>query len=145
VTEEELIEHGRSLAGVAVQTADEASGAPAVAWGDSFFFYGDERLHPFATIVIKDYDGFDTASDLDRPGVFRLNAAVGRQRFEELLGFSPAQHAARSAGIHYTVLDEVIPHPVYAAQGWVSILCPGPRGRALIDDAYRRAVARHRG
>jgi hypothetical protein len=42
-----------------------ASGAPEVAWGDSFFFYdpdGDaptDRRMPFATIVTNDYDGND--------------------------------------------------------------------------------------
>jgi hypothetical protein len=37
--------------------------------------------------VTQDYDGFDTGSNLNRPGVFRLNIAVGRDRFEELLGY----------------------------------------------------------
>jgi hypothetical protein len=55
---------------------------------DSFFFYDPKgerqasRCMPFATMVTKDYDGFDTASDLNRPGIFRLNIAVGRQAFE---------------------------------------------------------------
>jgi hypothetical protein len=35
------------------------------------------RRFPFATVVTNDYDGFDTASNLDRPGIFRLNIAVG--------------------------------------------------------------------
>ena len=65
------------------------------------------------------------------------------------MGWSPAEHAARAAGVDYAVLDEVIPHPVYAAQGWVSVLCPGPRAaataRTLVEEAQARAVARHRG
>ena len=44
--------------------------------------------------------------------------------------------------------DEVIPHPVYAAQGWASIVCPGARtseeARSLIADAHRRAAERYR-
>ena len=43
---------------------------------------------PFATIVTKDYTGFDTASDLNRPGVFRLNVGVGRDTFRALFGDS---------------------------------------------------------
>jgi hypothetical protein len=40
------------------------------------------------------------------------------------------------------VLDEVIPHPVYATQGWLSILCPrDERARPLLQDAHRRAAA----
>jgi hypothetical protein len=93
MTEEELIRVLASLPGVVGETANQASGAPEVAWGDSFFFYdpGDnpDRRFPFATIVTKDYPGFDTASDLDRPGVFRLNLSVGRTCFEGLFGFRP--------------------------------------------------------
>jgi hypothetical protein len=28
-----------------------------------------------------------------RPGVFRLNLTVGRERFEEVVGWAPAEHA----------------------------------------------------
>lgn len=152
MTEEEIIRFASGLPGVVVVTASEAGGVPEVAWGDSFFFYdpdgtGDRRI-PFTTIVTKDYDGFDMLSKLDRPGVFRLNVAVGRERFEELLGYSPAEHVACSASVDYAALDEVIPHPVYAAQAWVSILCPGPNtseaARALITHAQQRAMVRHR-
>jgi hypothetical protein len=124
-----------------------------VAWGDSFFYYDPDgtaadRRMPFATIVTKDYDGFDTASDLDRPDVFRLNIAVGRTRFEELLGYPPAAHAERSAGLDHTVVDQLIPHPVYASQGWVAILNPGEAtaelARTLLAEARDRAAQRHR-
>jgi Family of unknown function (DUF6194) len=151
MTEEELSRFVGGLPGVVVVTAGEANGA---AWGDSFFFYDPDddpatRRHPFATLVVNDYDGFDTASALDRPGVFRLNVAVGRERFAEVVGWSPAEHAARSAGVDYAVLDAVVPHPVYAAQGSVSVLCPGQRtgatARALVEHAHRRAVARYGG
>lgn len=152
MTEEEIIRFTSGLPGVVVVTASEANGAPEIAWGDSFFFYdpdgtADRRI-PFTTIVTKDYDGFDMLSKLNRPGLFRLNVAVGRERFEELLGYPPAEHEPRSASVDYAALDEVIPHPVYAAQGWVSILCPGPNtseeARSLITSAQQRAMARHR-
>jgi hypothetical protein len=154
MTEDELIALVAGLPGVVVVTASEANGAPEVAWGDSFFFYdpeGDQppdRRLPFATIVIKDYDGFDTASNLNRLGVYRLNLAVGRVRFEELVGFPPAQHAAHEGDVDYSELDCVLPHPTYATQGWVSILNPGDRtaalARALIVEAHERAAERHR-
>lgn len=140
MTAEEIIEFVAGLPGVTALTASEADGAPEVAWGDSFFTYRDERM-PFATIVVKDYPGFDTASDLNRPGVFRLNVAVGRARFAELLGYSPAEVPG---GIDHTVPDTVLPHPVYAAQSWISILNPGDHARALLTEAHARAAARHR-
>lgn len=130
------------LPGVVAYTPDETSDAPEVAWGDTFFFYDPDddpaaRRMPFATIVTKDYPGFDTASNLSRPGVSRLNIAVGRSAVEELTG-----------DVDYTELDRLIPHPVYATQGWVAILNPGERtaglARRLLTDAHARAVRRHR-
>jgi hypothetical protein len=68
------------------------------------------------------------------------------EKFEELLGFAPAAHAERSAGIDHAVLDEVIPHPAYATQGRVSIVSPAEKtdgtARELIAYAHRRAAER---
>jgi len=149
--QDDIVAFVTGLPGVAAVTADEASGAPEVAWGDSFFSYDPDgtagHRMPFATIVTNDYDGFDTASDLNRPDVFRLNIAVGRTRFEELIGYPPAAHAERSAGLDYTVIDRLIPHPVYAPQAWVAILNPGETtaepARSLLTEAHRRAAQRH--
>ncbi len=152
MTAEEIIAFVSSLPGVATVTASEANGAPEAAWGDSFFYYdpeGDEanRRMPFATIVTQDYDGWDTASDLNRPGVFRLNIAVGRTAFEQLTGYPPDEHEARSVRPDYTALDRLIPHPASAAQAWVAILTPGPataaQARSLLTDAHALAVRRH--
>jgi hypothetical protein len=153
VTEEDIIQFVGALPGVVVVTAGADNGAPEVAWGDTFFFYdpdgdtpGDRRM-PFATIVIHDYAGFDTASDLNRPGVFRLNIAVGRDLFEETLGYPPAAHAEHHADHDYTAADRVFPHPMYAAQGWVSIVNPGAatadRAQTLLTRAHAREIARH--
>jgi len=154
VTEDQLVHLIAGLPGVVAVTASEANGAPEVAWGDSFFFYdpegdepADQRL-PFATIVTQDYDGFDMASNLNRNGIYRLNLAVGRVRFGQLVGYPPAQHAAHEGDFDYSELDCVLPHPVYAAQAWVSILNPGDKtsalARSLIVEAHRRAAERHR-
>jgi hypothetical protein len=136
-----------------VVTASEPNGAPEVAWGDHFFFYDPEdtpadRRLPFATIVTNDYDGFDTASKLDRAGVFRLNIGVGRTRFQELIGYAPAAHADHEARIEFAAVDCLLPHPAYATQGWVSILNPGPatstQARSLLAEGHARAINRHR-
>ena len=152
MSERALIEFGRSLPGVVVDTVGEGSGAPEIAWGDSFFYYdpddepGDRR-HPFATIVTKNYPGFDEASHLDRAGVYRLNVAVGRAAFTELLGFSPAAQPEHAAAIDYAQADVVLPHPTYATQGWVSIVTPGGQtletARRLIAAARDLAEQRH--
>jgi hypothetical protein len=63
---------------------------------------------PFATVVTQDYDGWDTASDLNRPGVFRLNIAVGRTAFEKLTGYPPGEHETRPVRLDYTALDRAV-------------------------------------
>ena len=77
-------------------------------------------------------------SELGRPGVFRLSVGVGRERFEDLVGFAPAAYAAHRGAFDHTASDVLTPHPVYAAQGWVAILDPGDRTLA----ADRRHAAR---
>ncbi len=152
MTQDDIIAFATSLPGVVAVTAREGDGSPEVAWGDSFIFYdpdGEEsnRRMPFATIVVKDYDGFDTVSDLSRPGVFRLNISVGREAFEQQTGYSPAEHAAQPGRYDYTAIDQLIPHPVYAPQAWVSILNPGEAtgelARSLLTDAHATAAQRH--
>ena len=152
VTEDDIIEFARTLPGVHVMTAGSESGAPESAWGDSFIFYDpddveEDRRFPFATIVVSDYEGFDTESNLNRPGVFRLNINVGRQQFGQLIGHPPAAQPQHQGDFDYAVLDTVLPHPAYGVQGWVSILNPdrtAKQARSLLVDAHTRAVARHR-
>jgi Family of unknown function (DUF6194) len=153
MTETEIIAFVSGLGGVAAMTASAESGAPEVAWGDSFFYYdpdGDavNQRSMFATLVVSDYPGFDTESRLDRDGVFRLNVAVGRPAYERLLGHSPATHEEHHAEYDYTELDVLLPHPIYAGQGWVSILNPGPRtaelAQRLLAEAHDLARSRWR-
>lgn len=107
--------------GGSLLVASEAGGAPEVAWGDMFFYATDDHAPPampFATIVHHDYPGFDEASHLNRPGVYRLNFDVGRDGFEAIFpDWNPD-------GFDFTVADRVIPHPVYWRQGWLSIVSP---------------------
>lgn len=153
MTQQEIIGAIRALPGVAVVTASAGNGAPEVAWGDSFFFYDPDdhpaqRRFPFATLVVGDYEGFDTASRLNRPGVFRVNVSVGRERFEELIGYPPSQHDRHADRFDFSALDHLLPHPAYAAQSWVSILNPGERtgelATSLLAEAHARAANRHR-
>ena len=81
------------------------------------FFSLDERHWPnFATIVTTDEHDMGTPSNLSRPGVFRLNIGVGRETFERLVGGMVAPD--------YAAFEQILPHPVYAKQLWISILNP---------------------
>ncbi len=151
MTADELIALVRTLPGTRADTIGEGSGAPPVAWGDTFFFHDpddreEDRRIPFATIVTKDYPGFDTASDLDRDGVFRVNVEVGRERFEQLLGYAPAQLAEHHPDYRFS--DVPLPHPTYGRQAWVSVVSPIEQSAAVVRDllveAHRRATTRHR-
>ena len=151
--EVEIVRLIAALPGAVVVTAGPDSGAPEVAWGDSFAFYdpdaaGDAaRRFPFATVVTKDYPGFDTESRLDRPGVFRLNLPAGRDRFAELFGFPPADLDDHRGEFTFDALDRLMPHPVYGRQGWVSVVVPGPaterQVRELVAHAHDRARRRY--
>ena len=142
--------------GVEVQVASEETGAPEVAWGDWFFFYhpgGDDppdRRMPFATIVTKDYGDFDRASNLDRPGVFRLNIGVGKDTYRKLFGpqpKSPPPGEPVATGHDFAALDEILPHPFYASMSWISVLNPSEatmeKLRPLIAEAHSIAVKRY--
>lgn len=92
----------------------------------------------FATLVTS--DEYDAASNLDRPGVYRLNIGLSKATFERVVGSDPNPD--------YTALDQLMPHPVYAVQHWVSILNPSEATfdklvKPLLDEAHER-VARAR-
>jgi hypothetical protein len=133
--------------GVDVEVAAQENGAPEVAWGDTFFIHDPEhnlegaRRFPFATIVTQDYGDFDNRSNLDRPGVFRLNIGIGRDSFVALFG-------SGDEGYDFTALDRLMPHPVYGGNHWVCVLNPSETTfeslRPLLDEAYSIAVKRNR-
>jgi hypothetical protein len=142
VTEPEVRSLFERFDDVQVVVGSTALGHPEAAVGDTFCTYApcdgtEPDTMPFATIVTKSVPGWDEASDLDRPGAFRVNLNVGRTHLPAVGG--EVDHAER---------DRVLPHPQYATQGWVSIVEPGPStGEELVkllDIAYGRARARHR-
>jgi hypothetical protein len=152
MSEDEVLDVLRSLPGTTVVTATEASGAPEAAWGDSFAIYDPDgdlppaRQRPFTTVVVRDVPGWDVESRLDRADFFRVNIDVGSRRYAELLGHATAEHADRRQTYDYAADDVLLPHPQYAAQGWVCVVCPGPRTgdlvRHLVADAHADAVRR---
>jgi len=121
--------------------------------GDTFVFYDPQHnldpahRQPFATIVTKDYGGFDDASHLNRPDVFRLNIGVSRDTFRALFGPASSAESDQSTAYDFAALDRLMPHPVYAPQSFVCVLNPSPDTFAavkpLLADAYSRVAARH--
>ena len=79
---------------------------------------------PFATIVASDYPGVDDSSELDRDDTFALNLRVGPQYFEGLLGFAPKDTPAHSQLVDPAATAQIMPHPLYASQGWIRVLNP---------------------
>jgi hypothetical protein len=143
-----------TFTGLDVVTGDTGIGA-----GDTFFFYDPERKldpahrFPFATIVTKDYGEFDGSSQLDRPGVFRLNIGVSRATYERLFG-PPPRGIPRTGEVlwqepthDFTILDQLLPHPVYAPQAWVCVLNPSAATfetlAPLLAEAHDRAARRY--
>jgi len=109
--------------------------------GYTFFFYGPDRMLPFTTIATADNEG-DRVSNLDRPGVFRLNIGVSKPTFLSLFGTGKVDVSAYD----FTVLDTIMPHPDYAAQSWLCVLNPSDttfqRLRPWLNEAYELAVKR---
>ena len=100
----------------------------AEAMGATFFSLSQEGWPNFATIVTTDEHDMGAPSNLTaRPGVFRLNIGVGPATMRSSVG-SMLQTGGKGyvplADVDYAVLDALLPHPVYAAQRWISILSP---------------------
>ncbi|MFG2010431.1 DUF6194 family protein [Micromonospora sp. NPDC048868] len=113
--------------------------------GDTFYIYDPgrdlpaERQLPFATIVTGDH--YDDASDLGRPGAWRLNVGLTRSAYGALF---PQGHGPH---VDHTAPDTVLPHPVYAPQHWVCVVNPGEASvdtvRQLLAEAYDFAARKH--
>jgi hypothetical protein len=90
-----------------------------------FFFYDPEKKFTFATLMTNDIN--DQASNLNRPGIFRLNIGVNRETYQALFGVQPAwgkNGGVVDTGHDFTVLDQFMPHPIYAPMSWICILNP---------------------
>ena len=113
----------------------------STAFGYTFFFYGSDHRLPFATLAASDNE-YDRVSNLDRPGVFRLNIGVSRPTFQALFGAAPPDLSRYD----FTALDVIMPHPDYAPQNYICVLSPGAATletvRALLAEAYDLAVQR---
>ena len=118
--------------------------------GDWFFFHDPgrnlppDRRFPFATLVTGDH--YDAFSNLDRPGVFRLNVGVSPATFRASIETASADAETAAFGYDFIALDRIMPHPVYGTMFWLCVLNPSAatfaRMRPLIAEAYERAANR---
>ena len=113
------------------------------AYDYTFFFYSSERKLPFATLATID-TAYDTRSNLNRPGVFRLNIGVRKPTFQRLFGTTKIAVDAYT----FTALDTLMPHSEYAPQSWLCVLSPSASTfqhsvQPLLAEAYDLAVQRH--
>lgn len=123
--------------------------------GNHFFFYSPnkklpERAMPFATLVTN--DDYDKVSLLNRPGVFRLNIGISKTTYHSLLGEPPAPPSSDDAinSEHdFTILDQLLPHPIYGHLFWICILNPNSATfhqiiKPLLTEAYETAVRKQK-
>lgn len=138
---EEIRAYVEGLGGVLTLAPGPGDGTPELAWGDLFFYYAPDGVvppgQPFATVVTKDYPG-EPVSGLDDPEAFRVNVGASA---DELATWAPSAQTPDP-----TATDVVMAHPVYAAQGWLCVVRPGPATEAplrdLLASAHHRARAR---
>ena len=108
-------------------------------FGYLFFFVGEDHRLPFTTIAETDNE-YESISNLNREGVFRVNIGVSKVTFDALLGDDD------TTNIDYTALNVFMPHPDYAKQHFICILNPtgdnAERTKELIIEAHGIAARR---
>lgn len=113
-----------------------------IAYGYNMFFYGSDRKLSFATLISSDYD-YDHYSNLNRPGVFRLNIGVSKQTFQALFGKGEVD----LKDYDFTALDVIMPHPEYAQYHFICVVSPGEdtfaKIRSFLQEAYEIAARRY--
>jgi hypothetical protein len=114
----------------------------STAFGYTFFFYKSERKLPFATLISSDQD-YDRVSNLDRPGVFRLNIGISKKTFQSLFGTAKVD----TDSYDFTAVDVIMPHPEYAQHHFICVLSPSEatfeRVRLLLAEAHDIAARRY--
>ena len=122
-------------------------------WGEVGVFYNpDLKLKKGVYVLtIKEKDGKnDSGSNLDRAGIFRVNIGVRKTTFIKLFGTLPARAAAGELvdmPYDFGSMDTILPHPVYAWMGWISIINPSKHTfeelKVFIQESYDYAKEKY--
>lgn len=118
-------------------------------WGeDSLFYNPDNRLKRGVYILtIKEKDGLnDSASNLNRENIYRVNIGIRKNSFLSLFGEIPKRAAKGQVvemDFEFDALNQIIPHPVYAWMSWICALNPDEKTfenlKPYIYEAYEYA------
>ncbi len=118
-------------------------------WGEKGIFYNpDHRLKRGVYILtVKEKDGDnDKGSNLNRPGIYRVNLGIRTNSFIRLFGAVPKR--PKAGGIvemkyNFTAIDTLLPHPIYGWMGWICVLNPSEETfeglKPYIQEAYEFA------
>jgi len=110
--------------------------------GYTFFFYRDDHMNAFTTIASTGNE-YEQISNLDRPGVYRLNIGVGKETFQSLFGKDKIDVSVYD----FTALDVIMPHPDYSSQYFICVLSPSEatfeRIRPMLAEAHDVAMKRY--
>lgn len=118
-----------------------------------FFSYGPDPTiklsgwTPYATLIAN--DAYDTFSQLNRDGVFRLNIGVKPETYHKLFGKHPTPQELESLATKYdfAALDQIMPHPFYASMSWICVLNPSEATfqtvKSLLKEGYQIVVRRY--
>ena len=123
-------------------------------WGEKGIFYNPNHIlkRGIYVLTVKEKDGKnDRSSNLNRQGIYRVNLGLKRPTFQKLFRPTPARPAAGGVvemPYDFTEINQLLPHPVYAWMGWVSILNPSDSVfnelKPLIQEAYEFATEKFR-
>lgn len=115
-------------------------------WGERGIFYNPNHVlkRGVYVLTIKEKDGEnDKGSNLNREGFYRVNIGLRKPTFKEMFDTIPLRPKAGcivDMDCDFTAIDTVLPHPVYAWMGWISILNPSDgtfdKLKPLIQEAY---------
>jgi len=119
------------------------------AFGETSLFYNPAHELPngiyFVTVKENDSEN-DSASALNRDGVFRVNLAIGERSFIARFGQKPERPtvgAVVEMPYDFSALDTIMPHPNYAWMNYVCVLSPSRKTfldlHPLMEEAYQLA------
>ncbi|MDO5089699.1 MAG: DUF6194 family protein [Leptotrichiaceae bacterium] len=122
-------------------------------WGEKGIFYNpDDKLkRGIYILTVKEKDGEnDKSSHLNRENVYRVNLGLRKNTFKKMFGQIPKR--PDKGGIvdmeyDFSVMDRIIPHPVYAWMSWICSLNPSEitfeKLTPLIYEAYEYAKEKY--
>lgn len=122
-------------------------------WGELGIFYNPDGIlkRGVYILTVKDKDGKnDNSSNLNREDIYRVNLGIRKNTFKEMFSCIPKRPSAGEVvdmDYDFTRLNEIMPHPVYAWMGWISVLNPAKETfeklKPLINESYAYAKEKY--